>query len=94
MTDVEWWFSRFTWLRNATAHGGREIKRSDWKHGRARHFWLGDHWLRTALRVEVADAAGRPYLRETDPFARVAQRFVGAQTGLSSAHLRVRRRRN
>jgi len=76
MTDVEWWFSRFTWLRNAIAHGGRELTPRDWKHGRATHFWLGDHWLRTAIRAEVADASGRPYLREADPFARVAARFV------------------
>lgn len=79
MTDVEWWYSRFTWLRNAIAHGGREVKPRDWKHGRASHFWLGAHWLRSALRAEVADAAGRPYLRETDPFARIAQRFVWEQ---------------
>ena len=80
MTDVEWWFSRFTWLRNAIAHGGREIKQGDWGHGRVRHFWLGDHWLRTAIRAEVAAATGRPYLRETDELTRVALRFVWEQS--------------
>ncbi len=67
MSDVEWWYSRFTWLRNTIAHGGRQSGRGDWRHGRVEHFWLGDHWLRAAIRCEVADATGRPYLREDDP---------------------------
>ena len=76
MTDVEWWYSRFTWLRNGIAHGGRRLTRRDWRHGRACHFWLGDHWLRAAIRAEVVAASGRSYLRETDPFQRVAARCV------------------
>jgi hypothetical protein len=76
MTDVEWWYSRFTWLRNGIAHGGRALTGHDWNHGRVRHFWLGDCWLRAAIPAEVAAASGRPYLRETDPEERWVQHYL------------------
>jgi hypothetical protein len=76
MTDVEWWFSRFTWLRNAIAHG-RTTTARDWRHGRAFHFWLGDHWLRVALRCRVAALTGRGELRADDPYERALLRALG-----------------
>jgi hypothetical protein len=74
MTDVEWWFTRFTWLRNAIAHG--KAARRDWIHGRVRHFWLADHWLRAAIRAEVAAVTGLTYLRELDPMQRAMLRYL------------------
>jgi hypothetical protein len=74
MTDVEWWLMRFTWLRNAIAHG--QTSRNDWSHGRATHYWLGDHWLRAAIRAEVAAVTGLTYLRELDPMERAMRRYL------------------
>jgi hypothetical protein len=82
MTDVEWWFSRFTWLRNAIAHGSRTPTGRDWVHGRVRHYWLGDHWLRAAIRAEVAAVTGLTYLRELDPMHRATLRFLHENPGL------------
>jgi hypothetical protein len=75
MTDVEWWFTRFTWLRNAIAHG-RVTSRSDWRHGRANHFWIGEHWLRAAIRHEVAFASGRIHLQEGDRQTRLLRHYA------------------
>ena len=75
MTDVEWWYTRFTWLRNGIAHG-RRLTGNDWKHGRVHHYWLGDHWLRAAIRFEVAAASGRDYFRESDEMSRWALRYI------------------
>ncbi len=74
MTDVEWWFTRFTWLRNAIAHGRASGR--DWVHGHVRHYWLADHWLRAAIRAEVAAVTGLAYLRELDPMQRAMLRFL------------------
>jgi hypothetical protein len=74
MTDVEWWFTRFTWLRNGIAHG--KTAGPDWIHGRVRHFWLADHWLRAAIRAEVAAVTGLTYLRELDPMQRAMLRYL------------------
>ena len=79
MTDVEWWFTRFTWLRNAIAHGKAAGK--DWVHGRVSHYWLADHWLRAAIRAEVAAATGLTYLRELDPMHRAVLRFLHENPG-------------
>jgi hypothetical protein len=76
MTDVEWWYTRFAWLRNAIAHGGRTPQASDWVHGRVRHYWLADHWLRAAIRAEVAAVTGLTYLRAVDPIERALQRYL------------------
>jgi hypothetical protein len=76
MTALEWWFSRFTWLRNAIAHGNRTPTGKDWVHGRVRHYWLADHWLRAAIRAEVAGVTGLTYLRELDPMQRAMLRYL------------------
>jgi hypothetical protein len=69
MRDVEWWYTRFAWLRNTIAHGRRPARR-DWRHGRAHHFWLSDHWLRIAIRYQVAALTGRDELRAEGPYER------------------------
>jgi hypothetical protein len=53
MADLEWWFSKFTWLRNAIAHGG-EVGDSDLRWGRTRHLWVAEARLRAAIKETVA----------------------------------------
>jgi hypothetical protein len=79
MSDLEWWFANFTWLRNAIAHGD-EVTRGDHRWGRTHHVWVGESRLRTAIKRTVANAGYPDVL--LDPFDRAVRRFVAAR-GLS-----------
>jgi hypothetical protein len=61
MTDLEWWFTRFTFLRNAIAHGRRPTGR-ELRHGRHWHLWIAEYRLRQAIK-EVVAHQGHPLVR-------------------------------
>src|SRR5262249_15631782 len=61
MSALEWWFTRFTYLRNSIVHGEPVTPRAR-RHGRNSHLWLAEHYLRHAVRETVV-RAGFPDLR-------------------------------
>jgi hypothetical protein len=61
MTDVEWWYTRFAFLRNAIAHGERPARRS-LRHGSNWHMWIAEYRMRQAIK-EVVAAHGHPLVR-------------------------------
>jgi hypothetical protein len=64
MTDLEWWFTRFTFLRNAITHGRRPTGR-ELRHGRHWHLWIAEYRLRQAIK-EVIAQHGHPLVRMDD----------------------------
>jgi hypothetical protein len=67
MSDLEWWFTRFTRLRNDIAPG-REPSRRALQHGRNFQLWIAEYRLRQAIK-EVVARNGHPLVR-LDPFDR------------------------
>jgi len=67
MTDLGWWFTRFSLLRNDLMHG-RDPQPWMWKFDRVPHVDLAEWWLRQAIRETVA-RAGHPDIR-MEPFDR------------------------
>ncbi len=67
MTDLEWWYTRFTFLRNAITHGRRASGR-ELRHGRHWHLWIAEYRLRQAIK-EVTAQHGHPLVR-MDEFER------------------------
>ena len=61
MTDLEWWFTRFTFLRNAIVHGRRPTK-GELRHGRHWQLWIAEYRLRQAIK-EVVAQHGYPLVR-------------------------------
>lgn len=61
MTDLEWWFTRFTFLRNAVTHGRQPMPR-DLRHGRHWHLWIGEYRMRQVIK-EVVARHGHPLVR-------------------------------
>lgn len=55
MTDLEWWFMRFAFLRNAIMHGS-EPTDDDYMHDGNRHLWLAEETLRRAIKYLVANS--------------------------------------
>lgn len=55
MTDLEWWFMRFSFLRNAIMHGS-DPPDDDYLHDGRRHIWLAEETLRRAIKQLVANA--------------------------------------
>lgn len=72
MSDLEWWFTNFAFLRNAILHGD-DLDGDDYlfENGRE-HLWLADARLREAI-IELDARAGHPEIR-LDPFARELRR--------------------
>lgn len=73
LTDLEWWFMRFSLLRHALMHG-REPNRGDWTHNGALHVDLGSGYLAYAIKKIVIndghadiqdDVLWRQAIRET-----------------------------
>lgn len=58
MTDLEWWFQHFSFLRNKLMHG-EEPADADYTHEGERHLWLAETHLRQAVKRTVADG-GHP----------------------------------
>jgi Cu/Zn superoxide dismutase len=63
MSDLEWWFLRFSFLRNKLMHG-EEPADEDYKHEGERHLWLGEARLRQAAKRTVAKAGHRNVLQD------------------------------
>jgi hypothetical protein len=53
LSDLEWWFVRFSDLRDAFMHG-RETDRDDWIHDGRWHTDVGEWWLRQAIKEAIA----------------------------------------
>ena len=62
LTDLAWWFVRFSLLRNALMHGDAPTE-GDWAHEGALHVDLGESWLGQAIKETVA-RDGHPDLRK------------------------------
>jgi hypothetical protein len=67
MSDLEWWFTRFTFLRNTIIHGERPTK-AELRHGRNWHLWIAEYRLRQAIKELIA-RHGHPLVR-LDPMSR------------------------
>jgi hypothetical protein len=61
MSDLEWWFTRFVFLRNAIVHGD-EIPPGQFRFGRQWQIWIAEGRLRDAIKETVA-RAGFPRIR-------------------------------
>jgi hypothetical protein len=53
MSDLGWWFTRFSLLRNELMHGIAPTI-EEWKHDGALHTDVGDWWLRQAIKETIA----------------------------------------
>jgi hypothetical protein len=53
LSDVAWWFVRFSFLRNSLMHG-RLPQRDDWLHDERPHIDLAAWYLREAIKHTVA----------------------------------------
>ena len=53
LTDIEWWFWGFSFLRNDLMHG-REPTEERWLHEGRPHVGLGEAYLRWAIKSTVA----------------------------------------
>jgi hypothetical protein len=71
MTDLGWWFTRFSFLRNDLMHG-RIPSEQAWIFDGRRHVDLGEWWLRQAIKETIA-REGHGDVRE-DPVWRDALR--------------------
>jgi hypothetical protein len=54
MTDLGWWFTRFSFLRNAIMHGS-DIWETEYLHEDQHHLWLAEKTLRRAIKRLVAN---------------------------------------
>lgn len=54
LSDLEWWFTRFAFLRNFIMHGA-PLAEADYEHEGRLHLTVADEILRRALRRTVAD---------------------------------------
>jgi hypothetical protein len=73
LTELEWWWMRFTFLRNAIAHGGAPTNEL-YEHDGYSHLDLGVHRLKQAIKATVM-AHGYPEL-ELTPHERVLFRAM------------------
>lgn len=73
LTELEWWWMRFTFLRNAIAHGGA-LTNELYEHDGYSHLDLGVHRLKEAIKATVI-AQGYPEL-ELTPHERVLYRIM------------------
>jgi hypothetical protein len=70
MSDLEWWFTRFTFLRNTVIHGEQPTP-AQLRHGRNWHLWIAEYRLRQAIKETVA-RHGHPLVR-LDPIDRAVE---------------------
>jgi hypothetical protein len=76
LTDVEWWFWDFSFLRNDLMHG-REPAEERWLHDGRPHVGLGEAYLRWAIKSTVAQDGHKSIL--DDMALRVALREIRAR---------------
>jgi hypothetical protein len=75
VTDLEWWFTFFAFLRHDITHGN-EIQSGQNLWNRNPHLFLGEAWLRQAIKQTVANAGYPDVL--LDPLDRVFRRAAAA----------------
>jgi hypothetical protein len=73
VTDLEWWFLFFGFLRHDITHGV-DVSSRQHKWNDHAHLFLGETRLRQAIKTVVADA-GHPTVL-LDPFERIAVKFA------------------
>jgi hypothetical protein len=73
VTDLEWWFTKFTFLRNKIAHGNI-VTDADWDYQGKNQVMLAQRLLLEAIRKKVADASGRKDLLIANPLKRAIER--------------------
>ena len=73
LTNLEWWFTFFAFLRHDIAHG-EEISPRQHEWNAQSHLFLGESRLRQAIKQTVANA-GHPTVL-LDPYARIAQKYA------------------
>ncbi len=83
LNDLEWWFTKFTRLRNSIAHGD-EVRPTNHRWGRSRHLWVAESRLRAAIKETVA-SAGHPDVRLT-PFERATRLAADELFGVELAN--------
>lgn len=74
LTDIEWWFQCFSLLRNAIMHGD-EIPTAMWEHETHNHIWIGEEYLRKAIK-ETLIRAGHPEDLRDVPSQRALKRKI------------------
>lgn len=57
LTDLQWWYTQFVFLRNDIAHG-RAVPAAQYQHDGRPHVLLAEETLRRLIRIEVAQAHG------------------------------------
>ncbi len=75
MSDLGWWFTKFTYLRNAIAHGD-PIPNGRYRFGGQWHLWVAEVRLREAIK-EIVAREGYPLIR-LDSWERAMQRAFEA----------------
>jgi len=75
ITDLEWWFTRFAFLRNDIAHG-TEVAPGDWHYEGGSHVMIAQRHLLEAIRKKVADATGNQDLLVSPPVERGIRRRI------------------
>ncbi len=75
VTDLEWWFVFFGFLRHDITHGA-EIPPRQYEWNDQAHLFLGEKRLRQAIKQTVADAGHQEVL--PDAFERIIQEVRGA----------------
>lgn len=73
ITDLEWWFAWFAFLRHDITHG-EEVSPRQYEWNDQSHLFLGETRLRQAIKQTVADA-GHPTVL-LDPFERITHKYA------------------
>jgi hypothetical protein len=59
LSDLEWWFMQFAFLRNAIMHGDA-VSPAMFEHEGRPHAWSGEAWLRKAIRASLHVGHAKP----------------------------------
>lgn len=73
MTDLEWWFTTFAFLRNKIAHGN-VILEADWQYEGKNQVMIAQRVLLEAIRKKVAALSGKLDLLIKDPYSRAFEK--------------------
>lgn len=73
VTDLEWWFTTFAFLRNKIAHGN-VILEADWQYEGKNQVMIAQRVLLEAIRKKVAALSGKLDLLIKDPYSRAFEK--------------------
>lgn len=77
LTDTEWWFQRFSLLRNLVTHGDATPEEA-WLHDGVNHVWLAEDMLRRAIKETLIQAGHPADLRDDFATRQLARRIAQA----------------